>query len=315
MFQRFRARIDQNRNRPGRLARTEMAYGYFFIAPWIIGFALFTLGPMLVSFGLMFTSYKGFRRINWVGLENIRELVLHDFRLLDSLRVTATYAFWVVFLTILIGLALALFVNQEFSGRNLFRVIYFMPAAISGVALTFVWLALYDKEFGMINQFLRVFDLPRIGWLTTTEWAPWAFVIMAVYGVGYTMVIMLAGLQGIPEHLYDAAKIDGAGLLSLFRHITIPMLSPTIFFLTVIGVIGSMQVFTSGYILTQGGPARSTLFFIIYLFDVAFQQRRLGYASVLAWLFFIIIMLLTLIQFIGARRWVYYEAEINGDEQ
>ena len=131
-----------------------------------------------------------------------------------------------------------------------------MPAAISGVALTFVWLALYDKEFGMINQFLRIFDLPRIGWLTTTQWAPWAFVIMAVYGVGYTMVIMLAGLQGIPEHLYDAAKIDGAGHLSLFRHITIPLLSPTIFFLTVIGVIGSMQVFTSGYILTQGGAGQ-----------------------------------------------------------
>ncbi len=298
---------------PGRLARTEMVYGYFFIAPWIIGFVLLTLGPMLVSFGLMFTSYKGFRRINWVGLENIRELVLHDYRLLDSLRVTGTYAFWVVALTILIGLVLALYVNQKFPGRNFFRVIYFMPAAISGVALTFVWLALYDKEFGMINQFLRVFDLPRIGWLTTTQWAPWAFVIMAVYGVGYTMVILLAGLQGIPEHLYDAAKIDGAGHLSLFRHITIPLLSPTIFFLTVIGVIGSMQVFTSGYILTQGGPARSTLFFIIYLFDVAFQQRRLGYASVLAWLFFIIIMLLTLIQFVGARRWVYYEAEVRNE--
>lgn len=313
MLERFRAPTGPKRRRPGRLARTEMAYGYFFIAPWIIGFVLFTLGPMLVSFGLMFTSYKGFRRINWVGLENIRELVLHDYRLLDSLRVTATYAFWVVALTILIGLALALYVNQKFPGRNLFRVIYFMPAAISGVALTFVWLALYDKEFGMINQFLRIFDLPRIGWLTTTQWAPWAFVIMAVYGVGYTMVIMLAGLQGIPEHLYDAAKIDGAGHLSLFRHITIPLLSPTIFFLTVIGVIGSMQVFTSGYILTQGGPARSTLFFIIYLFDVAFQQRRLGYASVLAWLFFIIIMLLTLVQFIGARRWVYYEAEVRNE--
>ena len=306
------ARPDVGRTRRhGRMARVEGAYGYFFIFPWLVGFVLLTLGPMLASLGLMFTSYKGFRKIAWVGLENIRELVLHDYRLLESLKVSGTYTLWVVSLRIIIGLVLAMFINQKFAGRQVFRSIYYMPAAVSGVAMTYVWIALYDKEFGFLNQILRLVNLPRIGWLITTEWAPRAFVIMALYNVGHTMIILLAGLQGIPEFLYEAAKIDGAGRWRLFRHITLPMLTPTMFFLIVTGIISSMQVFTSGYMMTRGGPYRSTLFYVLYLYDVTFMQRRFGYASVLAWLLFLLIMILTAIQFWVARRWVYYQAEVS----
>jgi multiple sugar transport system permease protein len=292
-----------------RLRRGDGLYGYLFISPWLLGFLLLTVGPVLASFGLMFFDYAGLTRIKYVGLANIQELVLYDARFRDALRVSVVYSFWNVSLALLISLGLALLVNQKFRGRSLFRSVYYLPAAVSGVAMTYIWGAMLHREYGLFNQILRVFDLDRIGWLTTITWALRSYIMMSLYGVGSAMVIMLAGLQGIPEHLYEAAKIDGAGSLRLFRHITLPMLSPTIFFLTVVGIIGSLQMFLSGYMLTGGGPVRSTLFYVLYLYIVAFTERRFGYASVLAWLLLLFIMLVTLIQFRLARRWVYYESE------
>jgi multiple sugar transport system permease protein len=248
--------------------------------------------------------------VTWVGLENFRELIVYDYRFHESLAVSGKYAFWHVSLCIIIGLAMALLINQRFPGHAFFRGIYYLPAAVSGVALTFIWIAMFEKDYGLFNQVLRMFNMDRIGWLVTTEWALRSYIIMSLYGVGHYMVIMLAGLQSIPEELHDAAKVDGAGTLRMFRHVTLPLLSPTIFFLIVVGIIGSLQVFLSGYMLTEGGPVRSTLFYVLYLFNTAFTQRRFGYASVLAWLLFLIIMALTILQFWMARRWVYYEAEV-----
>ena len=296
--------------RPSRgLWWKERLYGYLFISPWILGFLIFTAGPLVASWGLMLTEYAGYRKMTWVGLENFRELIRYDYRFHDSLRVSGTYAFWLVSLSILISLAMALLVNQRFRGHEFFRAVYYLPAAVSGVAMTFVWSAMFEKDYGLFNQILRMFNMDRIGWLVTTEWALRSYIIMSLYGVGNYMVIMLAGLQSIPEELYDAAKVDGAGPLAMFRHVTLPLLSPTIFFLIVVGIIGSLQVFLAGYMLTEGGPVRSTLFYVLYLYHTAFVERRFGYASVLAWMLFLIIMGLTLVQFWLARRWVYYEAE------
>ena len=289
----------------------ENFYGYLFISPWILGFLIFMAGPLAVSLGLMFTEYAGFKKITYVGLANIEELIRHDVRFIDSLRVSATYAFWTVSLSILISLAMALLLNQRFRGHGFFRGAFYLPAAVSGVAMTFVWAAMFEKDYGMFNQILRIFDLDRIGWLTTVEWALRSYIFMALYGVGHYMVIMLAGLQSIPGEVHDAARVDGASNLSLFRHITLPLLSPTIFFLMVVGMIGSLQVFTQGYMMTEGGPVRSTLFYVLYLYIVAFTERRFGYASVLAWLLFLTIMALTILQFRLARRWVHYETEVS----
>ena len=287
----------------------ENFYGYLFISPWILGFVIFLVGPLAVSLGLMFTQYAGYKKITYVGLANFLELIQHDIRFTGSLSVSAVFAFWTVSLAIIISLALALLLNQRFKGHTFFRGLFYLPAAVSGVALTFVWAAMYEKDYGMFNQILRLFDIDRIGWLTSMTWALPSYIIMRLYGVGHYMVIMLAGLQSIPDDLHEAAKVDGASGLALFRHITLPLLSPTIFFLLVVGMIGSLQVFTEGYMLTQGGPARSTLFYVLYLYIVGFTERRFGYASVLAWFLFLIIMGLTLLQFWLARRWVHYESE------
>ena len=293
---------------PGEAWR-ENLYGYLFISPWILGFVLFLAGPLLVSLGLMFTEYAGFKKITYVGLANFEELIKFDIRFIGSLRVSAVFAFWTVSLAIIISLAMALLLNQRFKGHTFFRGLFYLPAAVSGVAMTFVWAAMFEKDYGMFNQILRIFDFDRVAWLTSIEWALPSYMIMRLYGVGHYMVIMLAGLQSIPDDLHEAAKVDGANGLALFRHITLPLLSPTIFFLMIVGMIGSLQVFTEGFMLTQGGPARSTLFYVLYLYIVAFTERRFGYASVLAWLLFLIIMGLTLLQFWLARRWVHYESE------
>jgi multiple sugar transport system permease protein len=294
--------------RKGQFRLSESAYGYLFIAPWLIGFLVFTLGPLVVSFFLMFFDYAGYKKITFVGLENFQELLTYDFRFRTALGVSLTYTVITVTLYLVVGLGLALLVHQKFPGRSLFRTIYFLPAAVSGVAMVYVWLSLFETDYGMLNQALRMMNLRPIPWLTSTEWALRSYVIMAVYGVGNYMIVFLAGLEGIPEQLYEAAKIDGAGSIARFFSVTLPMMSSTIFFLMVISVIQSLQVFMQGFMMTSGGPANSTLFYVLYLYQVSFGERRFGYGSVLAWLLFLIILALTAFQFWLSRRWVYYEA-------
>jgi multiple sugar transport system permease protein len=290
-----------------KFLKSEAFSGYVCISPWLIGFLVFTLGPLLVSFGLMFFDYAGYQKITYVGLENITKTLVNDYRLKDALIVSLKFSASTVTLYLVIGLLLALLINQKFPGHSIFRSIYFLPAAVSGIAMVYVWLMVFEIDYGLLNQILVMFGFDRIKWLTSTEWALRSYIIMAVYGVGNYMIVYLGGLQGIPDHLYEAAEIDGAGPLGKLRHVTLPLLTPTIFFLMVISVIQSLQVFMQGYMLTQGGPIRSTLFYVLYLYQVSFQERRFGYGSVLAWILFLIILGLTALQFRLSRRWVHYE--------
>jgi multiple sugar transport system permease protein len=280
--------------------------GYLFATPWFIGFFVFTAGPMLASLYLSFTDYDVTSSRNWVGLRNYVELTT-DPLIRRSLGNTAYYSLLAVPLGIVTALFFAVLLNQGLPGTRLLRTIYFLPSVTSGVAVSLLWLWLLDPSYGAINDLLRSLGLRGPLWLQHPSSAKPALVLMSVWSIGNTIVIFLAGLQGIPQQLYEAAAIDGAGVLRRFWHITLPMMTPTIFFTLVMGVIGSFQVFTQAYVMTQGGPNNATLFYVYYLYQQAFAFVHMGYASAMAWLLFAIILALTLIVFRSATRWVYYE--------
>lgn len=280
--------------------------GYLFAAPWLIGFLLFTAGPMLASFYLSFTRYDVTSEMTWIGLRNYLKLP-GDSLILKSLYNTAYYSFLAVPLGIILALFFALLLNQELPGMRVMRTIYYLPSVTSGVAVSLLWLWVLDPQFGIVNTLLRAVGLPGPPWLQSPAWAKPALILMSTWSVGTTTLIFLAGLQGVPRHLYDAASVDGANFWQRFRYVTVPMLTPTIFFNLVMGIIGSFQVFTQAYVMTQGGPNNSTLFYMIYLYNQAFTYVRMGYASAMAWLLFAIILALTLLVLRSSPLWVYYE--------
>jgi len=212
-------------------------------------------------------------------------------------------------LGMILALLIAMLMNQKVRGIYLFRTIFYLPSVISGVAVAILWAWLFHPQFGLINFFLGLFGIQGPEWLFSLTWSMPAMIIMSLWSIGGSMLIYLAGLQSVPGHLYEAAAIDGAGVFTKFRHVTIPLISPVIFFNLVLSIIGSFQVFTNIYVMTQGGPANSTLVYVIYLYQKAFQDFNMGYASALAWILFLVIMFFTAIQFIFAPRWVYYEGE------
>jgi multiple sugar transport system permease protein len=289
------------------MKRRKALEGYLFASPWIAGFLLFTAGPMIASLALSFCKYDILTTLKWIGLENYRYLFS------AQLFWTALYntVYWVVFgvpLRLAMALLLALLMNRKLRGTPLFRTIFYVPSVVSGVALAMLWVWLFDPSVGLINTFLRMLGAanPPL-WLGSEQWSKPALIIMSLWGVGGTMVIFLAGLQDIPEQLYEAAEIDGAGAWHKFRTITIPLLTPSIFFNLIMGIINSFQVFTQAYVMTRGGPLYSTYFYVLYIYDEGFQYMHMGYASALAWILLLIILTLTLIQFYFSRRWVVYE--------
>ena len=290
------------RPRRGRLTlaqREEMA-SWVFIAPWIIGFVAFTAGPMLTSFYLSFTESTFLEPSKYVGLLNYRNLFSFDVTrslFWKTLVNTSYYVFLSVPLGLVIGFLIALLLNQEVVGRGLLRTIYYLPSVIPSVAVSLLWILIFRKEYGVLNSVLSVVGIEGPAWLYDETWAKPALVLMSLWGAGGPMLILLAGLQSIPTELYDAAKVDGAGTWKRFWHITIPMVSPTLFFVLVTGIIGSFQVFTNTYVMTAGGPNNATMMYVLYLFNLAFQQFRMGYASALAWVYFLIIMFFTLLIF------------------
>lgn len=310
-----------NHQKPGLTqAKREAIWAYILISPWIIGFLGFTLGPMLASLGISFFDTDMFT-YDFVGLDNYMRLFSTDVTkslFWKALYNTAYYTALSIPLTMTVGFGIALLLNQEIGARSFYRIIYYLPAVIPGIAVSLLWLWLYQPEFGLINWFLSLFGIPGPRWLYDTRTAKLALVIMSVWGAGSNMLVFLAGLQGIPTHLYEAATIDGATSRKRFTHITVPMISPTMFFLLVTNIIGSFQVFTNVYIMTQGaqggsgGPAHSTLMYVLYLYNMAFRQFRMGTACALAWVFFIIILFFTGIIFRSASLWVHYETEIGG---
>lgn len=289
---------------------------YILITPWIIGFLVFILGPMLASLGLSFFNTNMFS-YEFVGLENYATLFsLDTTRSLfwKSLYNTTYYVALSIPLTMGVGFFIALLLNQNMIGQSFYRVLYYLPSIIPIIAASMVWLYLFQPEFGVINWFLSLFNIEGLRWLHDTRTAKLVFVFMSIWGAGGNMLIFLAGLQGIPTELYEAATIDGAGIWRRLRHITLPMLSPTLFFVLVTNIIFSYQIFTNVYVMSggEGGPANSTLMYVLHLYLVAFRQYRLGYASALAWALFVLLLLLTLLIFKSSSVWVYYETEIGG---
>ncbi|MHB0878552.1 MAG: carbohydrate ABC transporter permease [Anaerolineae bacterium] len=291
--------------------RREEIDFYLGISPWAIGFIIFGGGPIIASFVLAFMDWQLIATPHWVGLSNYTRLIGSDQLFRTSLFNTLYYTVFSVPLGIVAAMLLAILVNQKVPGQNVFRTVYYLPSVTSGVAVSLLWVWLLNPSFGLINYALKLIGIEGPGWLASVRWAKPALILMSLWGIGGGMVIFLAGLQGLPEHLYEAAKIDGAGSLRLFRHITLPMLTPTIFFMTVTSTIGSLQTFTNVYVMTNGGPGSATLMYGLYLYQNAFTFLKMGYACALAWVMFAVVLLLTWLQFRGASRWVYYEAELR----
>jgi multiple sugar transport system permease protein len=283
--------------------------GYLFIAPWLIGFFVFTLGPFIASLFYSFTRYELLTPPEFRGLQNYNLLFRQDPRFWVSLTNTAYYSFFSVPIRMVLAFFVAMLLNQKVNGMALYRTLFYLPSVTAGVATAILWVWIFDANYGILNIGLRAIGIEGPMWLGSRVWAKPALIIMSLWNIGGTMVIYLAGLQGVPQQLYDAAAVDGAGWWRKTRHVTVPMMTPTIFFTLVMGIIGSFQVFASALVMTNGGPADATLFYVLYLYRNAFQYFRMGYASALAWVLFIIILILTLIQLWLSNRWVYYEME------
>ena len=261
---------------------------------------------MLYSLFLSFTDYAARGAPQFIGLENYTYMFTKDPRFLDSLRSTLAFVVGYLPLNLALGLAIALLMNQRVRGITGFRSIYYLPAVTSGVAVAILWQFVFHKQWGILNAILAVFGVQPIGWLVDPNWVMVAFVIMSIWGVGGSMIIYLAGLQSIPTELYESASIDGANGTRKFWHITLPMLTPTIFFVLITGLIAAFQIFESAYIMTGGGPNYATYFFGLNIYFTAFQSLRFAYASTLAWMLFAIIAALTIVVFTTSRRWVFY---------
>ncbi len=290
------------------MAVREALDGYIFMSPAILGLLLFWLGPMIASMWLSFTQYDMLGSPTWTGLENYRQL-MQDELFWKSFRVSAMYSLVSVPLVLAVSLLLAVLLNQKIHGMYFFRSIYYLPTVMSGVAVAMLWRWMFNSEYGVINAFLSKVGIQGPPWLQSERWALPALIITSLWTIGGSILIWLAGLQGIPQELYESAEIDGAGRWRRFLHITIPMISHVTFFNLVLGIIGALQVFAEAFVLTGGGPNNSTLLLSLYLYRNAFQYLKMGYASAIAWVMFLIVLLLTLLVFRSAPFWVHYEQD------
>ncbi len=288
------------------LKRRRTIIGYIFILPFILGFFIWFLVPALVAANLTVHRWNLISPPRFVGMFQFNKM-LSDPILAQSLKVTFIFSAISVPLGLIFAFFLANLINTKVRGIAIFRTIYFLPSIVPAVANAILWAWLFNTEFGLINFVIRAFGGPKIGWLQDPNWVMLAFVILTIWGVGGSMIIFLAGLQGIPQIFYEAAEIDGAGRWQRLLYVTLPMMSPIIFFNLVIGFINSFQIFVSALLITNGGPQHATLFLVLYVYRTAFQSQKMGYAAVLSWLLFAILMLLSFIVFryIGSR--VYYE--------
>lgn len=282
--------------------------GYGFIAPWLIGFLVFTAWPFLRSVYLSFTRYDIVRPPKWVGLANYQSLVTTDEVFRTSAWVTLKFALVSVPLGIVAGVGLALLLNANVRGIAVYRTVFFLPSIVPTVASTAIFMWILNPQIGLVNGLLAKVGVTGPGWLNDPKWALWSLMFMGLWGVGNSMVIYLAGLKDIPMYLYEAAIVDGAGPLRRLTKITLPMLTPVIFFNLVMGVIGSLQYFTQAFIMTGGGPEDSTRFYALYLFDRAWRYADMGYASAMAWILFLAVVVLTSVLFGTQKRWVHYGA-------
>lgn len=294
-----------------RQRQQEMVAGYLFIAPWFVGFLFFTAGAMIFALILAFHKTDLLSIWSFVGLDNFQRLFEDDL-FWRSLINTAYYSGAVVPLSTVFALMIAVMLNQGVWGQGVFRTLYYLPSVVSGVAVTIIWFWLFSPRAGLINAFLGLFGVdPGPRWFYSEEWAMPGLIIMSLWSVGNAILIYLAGLQGIPTELYEAAEIDGANELRRLLFITIPLMTPTIFFNVVMNLIGAFQVFTQAFIATAGGPNNATLTMVLYMYRKGFEQFSFGYAAALSWMLFVIIMAFTLLIFRSSSLWVYYEGEVR----
>jgi multiple sugar transport system permease protein len=285
----------------------EYLVGYLFVSPWIIGFVAFTLWPFLQSIYLSFTRYNIVSPAKWVGTANYRMLLTQDPLFWQSAWVTIKFAIVSVPLGIFFGIALALLLNINVKGIAAFRTIFYLPSIVPTVATSVLFIWILNPNLGLINRTLGLAGIKGPAWLSTAPWAFYSLIMMALWGVGGSMIIYLAGLKDIPVHLYEAATIDGANAFRKMRHITLPMMTPVIFFNLIMGIIGAFQYFTQAYVITPtGGPEDSTYFYSLYLYNRAWKYLDMGYASAMAWMLFLVIIVMTGIVFRSQRRWVHY---------
>jgi multiple sugar transport system permease protein len=298
------------KSRMSRQERRRLGMGLLFASPWIVGFLGLTVYPVILSFYYSLNVYTTFGQpMQWVGMANYVELLTQDDLFWVSLYNTLYMVVIGIPFHIILAILLALLLNMNLRGVSVYRTIFYLPTIVPIVATSVLWMWVFNPEYGLINAALSELGIRGPGWLTDPGLAKPSLILMGVWTIGGTLVIFLAGLQAIPRQLYDAAMIDGAGTLHQVRHITLPMLSAVIFFNVVVGVIGGFQIFTQAFIMTNGGPLDATLFYALYLYQNAFRYFKMPYASAMAWILFLIVIVATLIVFRSSARLVYYEGE------
>ncbi|MCK6579441.1 MAG: sugar ABC transporter permease [Anaerolineae bacterium] len=291
------------------MARREALEAYLALSPWLLGFTLFTVMPIAVSIFLSFTQWTIIEQPIWIGADNYVRMFTRDPLFWQALKVTGSFVLISLPLKLVLGLALALLLNNRLPGMNFFRTVFYIPAVISGVAVSLMWMWLLQPDTGVVNTLLDAVGVKGPNWFWDKDWALPSVALMSIWKVGGSAIIYLAGLQNIPAQLYEAAEIDGAGKWGRFWRITIPLLTPTIFFQLIIEMIDSFKVFTEAFVITQGGPLKSTYFYMLYFYEEAFRNFNMGYASALALFLTLIILATTIFINYTSKRWVYYESE------
>jgi multiple sugar transport system permease protein len=282
--------------------------GWLFISPWVIGFLLLTAYPLVSSLYYSFTNYTVIKPPEWVGLSNYIELFTRDPLFWTAIRNSLFFVALYVPLSIVLGVGVAMLLNLPVRGKAIYRTLVFLPSIVPEIVTGLLWIWIFHPQFGAINNLLKLGGMSGPGWLSDPMWSKPALVIISLWGLGSSVVIYLAALQDVPEQLYEAAAIDGAGPLANMRHITLPMITPTILFNLVLGIISGLQTFTSAFIITKGtgGPVDSTLFYGLLIYRNAFSYLKMGYASAMSWILFLVILTITLIVFKTSGRWVFY---------
>ena len=298
------------------LDKREAAQGYMFVAPWIIGFLCFTGGPLLFSLYASFTNYDITSRMEWIGFRNYQVMFDRDPLFWISLKNTLYYVALMVPLTTIGSLLVAVLLNVKVPGMRIFRTIYYLPAVLSGIGVYMLWMMLLEPQSGLVNTVLGFVGIDGPNWLTDPEWTKNSLILMRLWAVGGGMLLYLAALQGVSDQLYEAAELDGAGHIRKFWHITVPMVTPVIFFDLVTSLIGGFQVFQEGYIMSAdptnpGSPMNSLLFFNLHMFNKAFKVFDMGYAMAMAWFLFAIAIAVTIFNLVASKYWVHYEGGDN----
>lgn len=302
------ARRARRRRRPSRLGRRNFLLGLAFISPWAIGFVAFLVYPIVSNVWYSFTDYSGFGHADFIGLDNYTRM-RDDELFWKSLYNTLYYTLLAVPVGVVVAITLAVAMNQRVREVGVYRAAIFLPSILPIFALSFIFVWILNPRYGLVNDGLRLVHVESINWLGDPTWARLSIVMLAQLGAGQYALIFLAGLRGIPATLYEAAAIDGAGALRKFRFITLPLLTPLILYDIIIGLGLGLQIFTQAYIITEGGPSNATLFYVLYLYRQAFRYGDFGYAAALSWVLFLISLVLALIVFRTARRWVHYELQ------